>query len=76
MYVDKQNSTSNGTSNGHSQLSKERKPITVPQLLEMKQKEEKIVMLTAYDSSMAYQMEEAGVDLILVGDSLGMVIQG
>lgn len=37
---------------------------------------EKIIMLTAYDYQMAMILEEAGVDLILVGDSLGMVIQG
>ncbi|KAI6180310.1 3-ketoacyl-CoA thiolase, mitochondrial [Aphelenchoides besseyi] len=53
-----------------------RKPVTVPRLLEMKNRKEKITMLTAYDSSFAYHMEEAGVDLVLVGDSLGMVIQG
>ncbi|KAI6231162.1 3-ketoacyl-CoA thiolase, mitochondrial [Aphelenchoides besseyi] len=53
-----------------------RKPVTVPRLLEMKSQKEKITMLTAYDSSFAHHMEEAGVDLILVGDSLGMVIQG
>jgi 3-methyl-2-oxobutanoate hydroxymethyltransferase len=66
MYVDKANAE-NGA---------ERKPITVPSLIEMKKSGEKIAMLTAYDSSMAYQMEQAGVDVILVGDSLGMVIQG
>jgi len=44
--------------------------------MEMKRKGERITMLTAYDSSLAYQMEQARVDLILVGDSLGMVVQG
>lgn len=69
MYVDKANAE-NGAA------AKERKPITVPYLMEMKKNGEKISMLTAYDSSMAYQMEQAEVDVILVGDSLGMVIQG
>jgi 3-methyl-2-oxobutanoate hydroxymethyltransferase len=44
--------------------------------LRMKQKKEKIVMLTAYDYPSAKQAEQAGVDMILVGDSLGMVVLG
>lgn len=54
----------------------ERKPITVPSLRESKQQGNKIVMLTAYDASLAAQLEMAGVDVALVGDSLGMVVQG
>jgi 3-methyl-2-oxobutanoate hydroxymethyltransferase len=50
--------------------------ITVPRLSEMKAKGEKIVMLTAYDASFAAQCDSAGVDVVLVGDSLGMVVQG
>jgi 3-methyl-2-oxobutanoate hydroxymethyltransferase len=50
--------------------------ITVNQIREMKQKKEKIAMLTAYDYSLAKLVEEAGVPLILVGDSLGMVVLG
>jgi 3-methyl-2-oxobutanoate hydroxymethyltransferase len=54
----------------------ERKPVTVPSLLAMKTQGKRIVMLTAYDASFAWQLEAAGVDVALVGDSLGMVVQG
>jgi 3-methyl-2-oxobutanoate hydroxymethyltransferase len=50
--------------------------ITVNQIKEMKQKGEKIAMLTAYDYSTAKIVDEAGIPLILVGDSLGMVVLG
>jgi len=50
--------------------------ITINDIKEMKTKKEKIVMLTAYDYSTAKLVDEAGVSLILVGDSLGMVILG
>jgi len=53
-----------------------RKPVTVPGLKAMKAEGRKIVMLTAYDASFASQLETAGVDVALVGDSLGMVVQG
>lgn len=53
-----------------------RKPVTVPGLKAMKAEGRKIVMLTAYDASFASQLESAGVDVALVGDSLGMVVQG
>ncbi|MGH8115786.1 MAG: 3-methyl-2-oxobutanoate hydroxymethyltransferase [Rhodanobacteraceae bacterium] len=53
-----------------------RKPVTVPRLRAMKAHGEKIAILTCYDASMAAQMEAAGVDAVLVGDSLGMVVQG
>lgn len=53
-----------------------RKPVTVPGLRAMKAEGRKIVMLTAYDASFAAQLEHAGVDVALVGDSLGMVVQG
>nr|CAA6829201.1 MAG: 3-methyl-2-oxobutanoate hydroxymethyltransferase (EC [uncultured Thiotrichaceae bacterium] len=49
---------------------------TVTTLRKMKQDGEKIVMLTAYDSSFARVVDEQGVDVILVGDSLGMTMQG
>ena len=50
--------------------------ITINQIKEMKQKGEKITMLTAYDYSTAKIVDEAGIPLILVGDSLGMVVLG
>ncbi len=50
--------------------------ITINQIREMKEKGEKITMLTAYDYSTAKIVDEAGIPLILVGDSLGMVVLG
>ncbi|MFC1963846.1 3-methyl-2-oxobutanoate hydroxymethyltransferase [Chloroflexota bacterium] len=50
--------------------------VNVNQIREMKQKGEKIAMLTAYDYSTAKIVDEAGIPLILVGDSLGMVVLG
>ena len=50
--------------------------VTLTQLRNMKQRGEKFACLTAYDASFAQLMDEEGVDVILVGDSLGMVIQG
>jgi 3-methyl-2-oxobutanoate hydroxymethyltransferase len=50
--------------------------ITINQIKEMKPKGEKIAMLTAYDYSTAKLIDEAGIPLILVGDSLGMVVLG
>ena len=53
-----------------------RKPVTVPGLRAMKAEGRRIVVLTAYDYSFAWQLETAGIDVALVGDSLGMVVQG
>lgn len=50
--------------------------ITVRKLKEMKARGEKIACLTAYDASFAQVLDSNGVDVVLVGDSLGMVIQG
>jgi len=50
--------------------------ITIDQIKDMKQKGEKITMLTAYDYSTAKIVDEVGIPLILVGDSLGMVVLG
>ena len=50
--------------------------VTITEIKEMKQRKEKIPMLTAYDYVTAKMIDEAGVPLILVGDSLGMVMLG
>lgn len=52
------------------------KKFTVKSFQEAKNNNRKITMLTAYDYSMAKMVDEAGVDAILIGDSLGMVFQG
>jgi 3-methyl-2-oxobutanoate hydroxymethyltransferase len=52
------------------------KPVTTVKLLRMKAEGQKIVMITAYDYPSAKLVDQAGVDLILVGDSLGMVVLG
>ena len=53
-----------------------RKPVSLPRLAEMRERGEKITMLTAYDATFAAVADAAGVECILVGDSLGMVCQG
>lgn len=50
--------------------------ITTQTLRELKQRGEKITVVTAYDASFTQHIEQAGVEVILVGDSLGMVVQG
>jgi len=50
--------------------------LTVADIVKMKQGGEKITMLTAYDTSFAHLLDQAGIDIILVGDSLGMVVLG
>jgi len=50
--------------------------VTVPKFRDMKSAGERISMLTAYDYPMAAMLDEAGVDAILVGDSMSMVVQG
>jgi 3-methyl-2-oxobutanoate hydroxymethyltransferase len=54
----------------------DRPPVTLNTLEQMKQRGEKIACLTAYDASFAALLDAAGVDVVLTGDSLGMVIQG
>lgn len=58
------------------QRGMESPPVNISTLREMKQAAEPIACLTAYDASFAQLVDMAGVDLVLVGDSLGMVIQG
>lgn len=58
------------------QRDAERPPVNVSTLAGMKGKGQKIACMTCYDASFAVLVDEAGVDLVLVGDSLGMVIQG
>jgi len=53
-----------------------RKPVSLPRLLEMHARGEKITMLTAYDATFAAVADAAGIECILIGDSLGMVCQG
>lgn len=54
----------------------ERKKVTVPEIMAMKARGEKIAALTAYDYLIAEMLDEAGMDIVLVGDSAGMVIAG
>lgn len=53
-----------------------RRPVSLPRLAQMRTAGEKITMLTAYDATFAAVADAAGVECILVGDSLGMVCQG
>ena len=54
----------------------DRKPMTLPRLAQMHASGEKIAMLTCYDAAFASLLDEAGVDILLIGDSLGNVLQG
>jgi 3-methyl-2-oxobutanoate hydroxymethyltransferase len=54
----------------------ERKPMTLPRIAEMKRAGERIVMVTAYDYPSAQIVDEAGVDIVLVGDTAAMVVLG
>jgi 3-methyl-2-oxobutanoate hydroxymethyltransferase len=60
----------------HLQRDQSRPPVTLSTLARMKEDGEKIACLTAYDASFAVLIDAADVDVVLVGDSLGMVIQG
>src|SRR6185295_2010796 len=52
------------------------KPVRIPDLRAMKAAGTKITVLTAYDATMARLLDKAGIDVILVGDSVGMVVLG
>src|SRR6186713_2456383 len=54
----------------------DRAPMTLPQVAEMKRNGEPIVMVTAYDYPSAQIVDEAGVDIVLVGDTAAMVVLG
>ena len=58
------------------QRESDRPPVTLTTLSQMRAAGEKIACLTAYDASFATLVDAAGVDVVLAGDSLGMVIQG
>lgn len=57
-------------------MSADAKRMTVPRFVDLKAAGQKISVLTAYDYTMAAILDQAGVDALLVGDSLGMVVQG
>lgn len=52
------------------------KPVTLPELARMKREKDRIAMLTGYDASFAALEDRCGVDVVLIGDSLGNVLQG
>ena len=62
--------------NGAPAAAKQRRPMSVPDFVAAKSRGVRLTMLTAYDYTMARLVDDAGVDAILVGDSLGMVMQG
>ena len=57
-------------------ISDDRRKVTTHRLAEMKQRGEKISMLTSYDYTMASLVDRAGIDVILVGDSASNVVAG
>src|SRR5215468_639168 len=73
MDMEKQESTS---VNGPAASAGRIKPVTVPDFMAAKSRTQRLTMLTAYDYTMARLLDGAGVDSLLVGDSLGMVVQG
>ena len=62
--------------NTHSPTATPRKKVTVPDLARAKAAGTKLVMVTAYDATFATLVDEGGADIILVGDSVGTVVQG
>lgn len=64
------------TADSSDPSSPQRRKVTVPEIGRMKQRGDRIAMITAYDATFARLVDDAGVDMILVGDSVGMVVQG
>lgn len=64
------------TTSPENRPAEHRQKVTVPSILRRKTTGERISMITAYDATFARLVDEAGIDMILVGDSLGMVVQG
>src|SRR5687767_12981968 len=62
--------------NGPGTKTKEPRPMTIPEFMNAKLRRVRLTVLTAYDYTMARIFDSAGVDALLVGDSLGMVVQG
>src|SRR3954469_1659463 len=62
--------------NGLSAAASELRPVTVPDFLAAKARGTRLTVLTAYDYTLARLLDAAGVDALLVGDSLGTVVQG
>jgi 3-methyl-2-oxobutanoate hydroxymethyltransferase len=73
MSVPVKKSASNGSGAGQTS---ELRLVTVPDFVAAKARGHRLTMLTAYDYTMARLLDDAGVDSLLVGDSLGMVVQG
>lgn len=69
-------SRSTTSANGQRTGDRDSRPVTVPDFLGARSRGERLTMLTAYDCTMARLLDAAGVDGLLVGDSLGMVVQG
>ena len=65
-----------GQTNGSHPILADGRPVTVPDFLTAKKLGQRLTVLTAYDYTMARLLDAAGVDALLVGDSLGMVVQG
>jgi 3-methyl-2-oxobutanoate hydroxymethyltransferase len=68
--------SSRPTANGSSPPGGEIRPVTVPDFLSARARGVRLTLLTAYDYTMARLLDASGVDALLVGDSLGMVVQG
>src|SRR5258706_9969269 len=68
--------SSHGRQNGTTPATHDPRTVTVPDFLAAKARGVRLTMLTAYDYTMARLLDAAGVDGLLVGDSLGMVVQG